>query len=125
MKYVLTALLLIGQFSVAETSKETIPFLIERKITRQLTPAEVKMMNMGEIGTTRSPVMLTADKNDIENIDAEQLKNLVKKIKAAICGDAKGVTFKVWIKLGADGKFLGIGALAEGGIEVTVKCSGD
>ena len=64
----------------------------------------------------------SAFQNKVSNIPIKEIKDTIAKVKGTVCEAVKPGTVKVWFSFDAEGKILGIGSSAQGGIEVTFEC---
>ncbi|MEY3182499.1 MAG: hypothetical protein RLZ35_484 [Pseudomonadota bacterium] len=95
--------------SVAKEEKleSSIPFIIEPRY---------KYKNM------TSQVLDESSAESVVNVHLNQIRDLIRDAQKACCSAIPDGHFKVWIKLDASGKVLGIGADGESGVEVSFGC---
>jgi len=56
------------------------------------------------------------------DVDLNQIRNLIRDAQKACCSAIPHGHFKIWIKMDASAKLLGIGTSGESGIEVSFDC---
>lgn len=98
--------------SLAKDDKfESIPFIISKP-----NPA-YKDVIAGKSEFMASPFTM-----ELSWIHSEEIIKFLKNAQKTFCFSVPDGNFKIWMKLDAEGKVLGVGASGESGVEVSFSC---
>lgn len=103
-------------------NEETLPFIQQKMITEKfVTSIPLQPVPDYNKALTHFPAFNMETKK-ASNLPTGIIVDTITKTKAVICQAAKGGSVKVYFSIDASGKFLGIGASSEAGIEITFNC---
>lgn len=120
-------------------STDTIPFVIYKtpviyySVPITTTASALPQATMGYMppiiqGSVKSDMKRSTTISAVEqeastgNIPTAEVKNLIRRVRDAVCGSVGDSDVRVWVSIDASGKLLGVGASTQSGLEVTFHC---
>ncbi|TAK79240.1 MAG: hypothetical protein EPO11_00400 [Gammaproteobacteria bacterium] len=123
-------------FADSKESLDTIPFLTYK--TRIIYYPAPKINSIASLqgGMSYSPSVTEASvskniqstpivveqETSTRNVPIMDVQKSINQVRKALCNTIKDADFRIWVSVDASGKFLGLGASAQSGLEVTFHC---
>jgi hypothetical protein len=120
-----------------EAVKDTIPFVTYQNrviyyYSSQLPSSDLSYSTrdyhlqemQGSVKKSTAVASVVEQEATTNNIPTADVKNLVERVRDAVCSSVGDADVRVWISIDASGKLLGVGASTQSGLEVTFHCRG-